>query len=278
MFNAQAFSSKARGLSRPTSISVSSTMVKVGSKQQTANSSVGPSTAEDYTIISDLLEAVERSPGSVEARWVLAEQYDAFGWVDAANDIVEEILTMQPDEPLAIGWLRAHGRSAGRFSTPTTSATPAPKSVDVIVGKWPLPGGLTELEHDYKFLVVDAQDLLSELQAFQEQCGPEMNIAGQIADVRAITEGRLISAIRARPPPAARTIALSIKQDPGPRRVDLVCNELEANARWFRNQGSGGDTSDQIRQLVLKRAEAFNDSLPRDLNQVVDDAWMHRKP
>ncbi|EME38994.1 hypothetical protein DOTSEDRAFT_181064 [Dothistroma septosporum NZE10] len=249
-------------------------MTKIGPRARKLAAAVGPSTAEDYTIINDLLETVERNPGSVDARWVLAEQYDAFGWVDAAGDIVEEILTLRPDDLVAKAWLEKHDRPlATAKSAAYTMTQPVEDNLDLTAPEL-LPGDLRELEDDYKSLLLDAQRLLLEVQAFQDMCGPEVNIVGQAADLKAVAEGRMTSAVRARPSPAVRTIALSIKEDAGPRRVDLACNDLEANARWVRSQAPGTN-ADRIRDAVRKRAEALKAALPGELCHAIDDAWMH---
>ncbi|WPV22958.1 hypothetical protein CLAFUW4_14679 [Fulvia fulva] len=251
-------------------------MLKEGVNHHTATVSAGPSSADDYNIINELLEAVERNPNSGEARCVLAEQYDAWGWKDAAGDFMEEILGLQPEDSTAREWLAANGRLQECASTASTASTAvqATESNDDIARKFLSPGGLRELGNGYKLLLSDAQGLLSELQAFQDMCGPETDIAGQIADVRAIAEGRLTSAVKARAPPAVRTVAQGIKQSPAPQRVDNVCNDLEANVRWIRNQASGKQ-SDQIRETVRKRAEAIKAALAPELHHFVDDAWMH---
>jgi hypothetical protein len=57
-----------------------------------------PVASPDMSLISELLETIERFPPGIEARKWLVEHYMSCGWVDAARDSVSELLSIDPKD------------------------------------------------------------------------------------------------------------------------------------------------------------------------------------
>lgn len=237
-------------------------------------SSNGPTSAEDWTIITDLLETIEQDPSAIEARRVLAQQYEVFGWNDAAAQQIRAILALSPGDKEASAWLIAYLHNGGDgddSNNPKADEQQEPKKVVVEAKK----GTLQELQTGYKDLMSNAKSLSLELQIFQELCGPNHDFAAQIADLKALGEGRLTSVVKVRPPPAARAVAAKIKTaSTQPAREEIAFNDLEANARYLRNRSTESD-ADELRASVLKRCTAIKSSLPKDMTHIADTAFMH---
>jgi hypothetical protein len=53
----------------------------------------------DMTLVSELLEDIQRHPPAVAAKTLLAQHYVSVGWFDAASDYVEEVKREAPDDP-----------------------------------------------------------------------------------------------------------------------------------------------------------------------------------
>ena len=57
-----------------------------------------PIASPDLSLISELLETIERFPPGIEAQMLLVEHYMSCGWVDAARDSVSELLSIDPKD------------------------------------------------------------------------------------------------------------------------------------------------------------------------------------
>ncbi|KAK4495012.1 hypothetical protein PRZ48_013339 [Zasmidium cellare] len=231
----------------------------------------GPTSAEDWAIITDLLETIERDPSSIEARRVLAQQYEAFGWTDQAAQEIRTILSLRPGDEEAAAWLIAHLHKGGDKAAPARGKA---KAKDPASYRPQKKGTLQDLQSGYKTLMDDAKALSLELQIFQDLCGPSHNLSGQISDLKAIAEGRLTSVVKVRPPPATRAVAIKIKAASTlASREEVAFNDLEDNARYLRSRNTPG--SDELRAALLKRSTAIKSSLPKDMAQIPDTAFMH---
>lgn len=254
------------------------TMVKISPSMYSAGNPIpsqptGPASPEEYAIIADLLDTVDQDPSSIEARRVLAQQYELFGWTDAAAEQIRTILSLHPGDEEATAWLLAHLHN-GYDSIPTNQQSPTPNPIGA-KSHHHKTCTLQDLQTSYKTLMANSKALSLELQIFQDLCGPKHNFAGEIADLKAIAEGRLTSVVKVRPPPAARAVAAKIKTvSTQAAKEEIAFNDLEANARWLRNRNTD-TTNDALRTALLKRATAIQSSLPKDLSQIEDTAFMH---
>ena len=234
----------------------------------------GPSSHAEYGIIADLLETIEQDPYALNARKLLADQYVAFNWNEAAADTMKEILEIQPDDTEATVWLRNHYRPS------RTKTVVKPKDTRVVraaamrdESPYAKPGDFLKLENGYRTLMHDAEALAQDLQIYQELC-PGIDISGHIADIKALADGRSAAVLKIKKPDTARAIAAKIKDtDLSSAQTEIAYVDLEANARYWRSQD--GYHGDKVRDAVLKRAQAIKVALPGPLAHICETAFMH---
>lgn len=233
--------------------------------------STGPKTPGEWEIITELLETIDRDASNIEARRILAQQYENFGWGDEAAQQIRAILSLRPGDEEAAAWLIAHLHSGGDTRPAIHTKTASTRRTSYRPQK---TGTLQDLQTGYKTLMDNAKTFSLELQIFQDLCGPSHNLAGQISDLKAIAEGRLTSVVKVRPPPATRAVAAKIKAASTlSSREEIAFNDLEANARYLRSRNT--TSNDQLRTALVKRTTAVIASLPKDMSQVPETAFMH---
>lgn len=203
---------------------------------------------------------------------MLAQQYEALQWDEAAAELYETILQLSPGDKSAIQWLESHSQwSKKPVALPQPSDKPRnrssrPKFI-------PRKGGLAELEAGYRTLLTEADVLVKDLLIFQDMCSTSLDLSGHISDLKAISEGRIASVVNVKPPPAVRATASKIRSSSS-QAVNLACADLEAYTRWIRSrEESSGD--DWIRDAVRKRADAIKAALTRETGYVIETAFMH---
>ena len=221
---------------------------------------------QQQALLDDLLESIQLDPSAIESRRLLAQQYEALGWDEAAADVTMTILSLQADEGPS-------NRSAPARPRPVYSGPPPSHTVK-------------QLGEECQNLRNEAKNLLQELLIFQE-LAPSINCADQIADLTALAEGRMFSVARGRrdsmsmghlkPPPSARMLASAIKA--GPRNaLDIAFADLKGLVEWIRATGTNAkskDETDTIRDALRKRVEAVKPFLSVDTAYAASDAFMH---
>jgi hypothetical protein len=165
----------------------------------------GPSSGQtlapwnDLSFVDELLETLELDNNNIEAKKLLIDQYRNLGWGDAAADLAEEILVLQPGDQDALAVLTACGRTPGSTSTApsaTVNAVPPPPpytanaAVDLSVG----PQDVRELKEQYLTLRKEADTMLQELEVFQRMTDVDMR--DQVAILTAIGQGLMHSVAR----------------------------------------------------------------------------------
>lgn len=238
----------------------------------------GPSWRQT-ALINDLLEAIEADPANAEAHKLLAEQYQALGWDDAAADVAEAILQLDPTDHGAAAMLTACGRKHARIRSPLPVRRKPPSSKTPSIS-------LEQLRDGYQSLRDEATNLLREMLVFQE-LAPDADCLQQIADLNALAEGRMFSVARGKvspakmtkysPPRSARALAASMKSDRS-KAVEIAILDFENVIRWARDgtgQPEQGRDTDALRDTLRKRVDTVKSALPNDMAYHASDAFMH---
>lgn len=227
-------------------------------------------------LIDDLLGAIEADPTSIDAHRLLAEQYRALGWEDAATDVAKTISQLDLKGQNASKTLAKSAPEATRV-VPVHKQTPQPDAHIM---------SLDELKEGYISLRTEASILLREMLVFQE-LAPKVDCSQQIAELKALTEGRMASVVRGKisntaestqnTQRSARSLAASMKAD-SDNAVDIAISDLENVFKRTR----GGDTqpirkeeTDKLRETLRKRVDAVKSALPSDMARPASDAFMH---
>lgn len=262
----------------------------------------GSSSQVDTSLITDLCEMIERDPSSVETRKMLASAYEAYGWTDAAADEYTNILAIEPGDPFATSWLLLHANGDKPETSPKTNdekvvqpskRAPTGERPGVFTSKlqdfWngmtktqkPSPqsqknekpnAALQDLGKGYQELMSDARNLLQNVTLCQSMF-PGLSLDGDMADLKAISKGRLRTVVKIQNPPSARALAAKIKASDH-SAVDTIFDDLDSTARWLRAQDDALD-NDKIREALRKRTQAIKAALPVATSSTADQAFMH---
>jgi hypothetical protein len=249
----------------------------------------------DLSLISELLETIESSPPSIEARKLLVEHYMSCGWLDAARDSVSELLKIDRND--ADAKLLQQTLSQEQKAAPAP-AKPARKEVP---RKYTIPDaeirdlneGQSQLSKGYKALFSKAKMLHWEMNVLRDlfqqrhKTDPSSNaqfdstFESHYGAVEALAEGRLGGPSQkvASKPGGARTVAREMEQNPT-RALDIAIQDLTDMADWLRSakrppQAAGEIDNDAIREALVKRTTAVTSALPPDLQPVALSAQMH---
>jgi hypothetical protein len=252
-----------------------------------------PVSAPDLSLISELLEIIQRSPPGIEARKLLVQHYMSCGWLDAARESVSELLSIDRndgDAQLLSKMLSQEEKAAPAPAKPPKKDTPRKYTISDAEIKV-INEGRSQLSKGYKALFSKAKVLHWEMNMLRDlfQQRPkidrstvefESSFASHNSALEALAEGRLGPSQRvAAKPGAARTVARQMEQNPT-RALDIAIQDLTDMADWLRStkrqpQAAGEIDNDTIREALVKRTQALISALPCDLQLVASTAQMH---
>ena len=262
-----------------------------------ASTSGQPISPPDLSLISELLETIERSPPSIEAWKLLVQHYMSCGWLDAARDSVSELLLIDcndGDAQMLRKMLFQEQRAVPGPANPSKKDTPRKYTIPATELK-NINEGRSQLSNGYKALFSKAKVLHWEMNMLRDlfQQRPkidrstvefESTFQRNHSAVEALAEGRLGPSQKvASKPGAARTVARQMEQNPT-RALDIAIQDLTDMADWLRSAkrpaqaaaASGGEIdNDSIREALVKRTQALTSALSRELQPVASTAQMH---
>ena len=220
----------------------------------------------DLTLISELLENIDRSPPAQEARILLMQHYAMCGWHDAARDQAHRILQYDSSAQEAQTCLDKRCRTSGRRGQRASMKTKAKARLGGMDTKVKGKGkdvasaqdqgasastwrpklvsinspavSLLELEYYYVDLMKNAETLLGEMRVLKD-----LNAVGceeQILDLEAIANGQVSGVLRIKPLESIKRVAEAIMADSkGKNRdgLDTAVKDLEDLARWLKRTG-----------------------------------------
>lgn len=157
--------------------------------------------ADDFSLINELYEEIETRPPAIYARKLLVEQYLGLGWMEAAADVVQDLIAVCPalatDDDVK-GWQIALGHqkaSVAAVSSPVAVVNSATLTAIPRVKPPILPNNLNaskqELVSGYKTLRARARELeteigllreLFELQNLTAPCAKDLPTLNALAD------------------------------------------------------------------------------------------------
>ena len=244
----------------------------------------------DSSLIEELLHTIELDPANLEAKKLLSGQWQILGWDEAAADLADEVLAVQPGDREA-QFIRDSVRSGGHQQDQTTR-TDAPPAYSFSISDGPAASDVRttrQLKDAYKTLRDEAKSLLQELLCFK-QVAPTADCTEQVNDLTALSEGRMFSVARRTvgqstagpskapvgPPPTVKVLALSMKVDPN-TAVDTAILDFTNVLEWERQRKPrrSGTNADAARDAVRKRADALKTMLPNKMSHIALDAFMH---
>ena len=244
----------------------------------------------DSSLIDELLNAIELDPANLEAKKLLAEQWQTLGWEEAAADLADEVLAVLPDDREAQFIRDSAGRS-GLQQDQTTEAD-APPAYSASISDGPAASDVRttrQLKDAYKSLRDEAKSLLQELLCFKK-VAPSADCTEQVNDLTALSEGRMFSVARRTvgqstagpskapvgPPPTVKVLASSMKVDPK-TAVDTAIVDFIHALEWERQRKTrrSGTTADAARDAVRKRADALKAMLPNKMAYMALEAFSH---
>lgn len=241
-------------------------------------------TWQQTSLVDDLLTTIENNPTSIDARKLLIEQYEALGWDDAAASEAKSIIELFPNAPETTELLSRYGEKAtSKPKSKQKSKQPhkVKKSTDSTKHS---ALDVQQLGVEYIILQDDAKSLLRELTVLSD-LAPELDLKDRVAELTALSEGRVFSAARGKAGSAsaagkdgglrsARAVAASIKADQK-KAMDVAILDLEAVLDRTSAAGQSSRDKDALREGLRKRADAVKSALPADLAHIASDALMH---
>lgn len=243
-------------------------------------------TWQQTSLVDDLLTTIENDPTSIDARKLLIEQYEALGWDDAAANEARCCIELFPNATETTQLLDRYG----------SKMTAKPKKKKTKLSKKPVRPtessqhstlDVQQLGVEYIVLQDDAKNLLRELSVLAD-LAPETDCADRLAELTALSEGRMFSAARGRcgkedSPSSgsksgalrsARAVAGSMRADPK-RALNVAISDLEAVMGRAAGVGNSPSDKDALRDTLRKRAEAVKSALSTNQAHVAFDALMH---
>lgn len=289
-------------------------MVKVGPRMAQANNRAGMAPVEpDMSLLSELYEEMERNPPGIEARKLLIEQFMTAGWMEAAQDAVQELLKLKPrdSEVKALAQtLRAVGKQPNPAVKPA-EPPPVPRRPFRAVPATALPKdremGKKQLLEGYESLLEQAKSLLRETTLLrdlsrqstesqtQASSSSILSVLGSffsggktkedsvsarfekhIPDLVAIADGRVSTVVRARQPGSVRSVARAMEAKPQ-EAVDIAFRDLEDMARWLSSPTNSTSPldNDGVREALVKRVRTLEAALSDKLKPHGAVALMH---
>jgi hypothetical protein len=253
------------------------------------STSAQPAAQPDLSLISELLETIERSPPGVEALKLLVEHYISCGWLDAARDTVSKLLSIDRNDGDAQLLHKLLLQEDKVVLAPAKPPKKKPRLKYAISDAEieDINEGRSQLSKSYKALFSKAKVLHWEMNILQDLFQQRQKTDGSTTKfeatfesnksaVEALAEGRLDTSQKAASKPgAARTIARQMEQDPT-RALDIAIQDLTDIAQWLGSaNGAGEIDNDSVREALAKRTKAVTSALPRELQPVASTAQMH---
>jgi hypothetical protein len=277
-----------------------------GPTAMAATTGISASGEPDMALIAELLEDISRNSPAIAARKLLVEHYMSVGWLEAAMDNAKElnalapkdqdvaqflrVLRKKPDPPapekrsvsISSGHIpdaRAWDPKTGRYrkAAPSKHARKVSEA-PTVEDNGDLDTTRLDVTKGYQALRLKANSILADLlnlQTLQKKAG--LSPSKNIAKVQAFAEGSGISkASESKPPGSARSVARTIRDNPD-EAISLAFTDLEDTMKWIREphgKPSGAD-DDTVRDVLVKRTEAVQPTLPDNLKIHCEIALMH---
>jgi hypothetical protein len=235
----------------------------------------------DSHVISDLYQALDLQPRSVEIHERLLEMWQELGvegneifipstylgqdvntgLTDMAFGIANTILEIEPTNKVAKVYLR--GRNERRMGT-----TPSGQS-QLSQEEW--IKAESSLQEGYISLKLKAKILRTELEEVYRRNGTLEQEEDKISKLRLINDGDISGAISSARPISVREAARDIIHAPE-KHMELLVQDLEAVVRWATLQVPPLDT-DALRGRLVKRRTLLEAALPDSMQQSLSAAF-----
>ena len=263
----------------------------VESEDTQDHSEDGSTPAADLTLISDLLESIERKPMDREAPILLMQHYALCGWHEAAKEEAHRVLGIDRTAKEAHIYLEAQSEfsirrsdearnrkgkakcskrdigSKGKRGIATNSqrqSAQAPTWRPSLVPITSIAASLQELEAGYVALLESAKLCLSDTKILKDLKTP--NLENQISDLEALAKGQINSVVRPEPLEGVKVVAEAIvadSEDGGQNGLNVAVKDLQDLARWCRRSGNSAEGSgkDKSRSLAKIDEDSIRDAL-----------------
>ena len=237
----------------------------------------------DLTLISELIENIERHPPAQEARILLMQHYAMCGWHDAAKDQAHRILQHDSSSKEAKTYLSKRSRPSGQRASKTSpgvkarakpdrankdnekdkgSDITAAQQQEIQASMWqpklvPIDSpmvSLLELEYHYVELMKDSKKLLSEMKILKDLKAP--GCEDEISDLEAMAKGQVTSVVRVKPLEGVNRVAEAIvanSKKADPDSLNIAVKDLDDLARWLKKT-----------EIVAKHPETVMSGSDRD--------------
>ena len=227
--------------------------------------------APDLTLISELLENIERNPLAQEPHVLLMQHYAMCGWHDAAKDEAHRVLEIDRTAKEAKEYLENHRKMSlrrsdeagnskgkaklskediksikkhGKFISPDQQSAQAPIWRPSLFPITSSAASLQELEEGYVALLENAELCLNETKLLKDLKAAECDI--QISDLEALAKGQVNSVVRHKPLKGIKVVAEAIvadSRDGGQHGLNTAVKDLEDLTRWCRKSGDSAESS-----------------------------------
>lgn len=263
----------------------------------------------NLTLVSELLEQIEISPPAKEAHKILMQHYAACGWFPAAEDIANQILSIDSTDTVALCYVKdskkraIHDDGTNRKQRRARIPDPSGKGKAKVgndaneqgtvwqqfVSPVAAPvSTLQDLEKGYVALLEDAGLLhdqmkllkgLDETQAFD--CGQLM------IDIALLAKGKMSSVLTTRPVEGVKAVTRAViagNRNGSQDGLGIAIKDLEGLTRKLACTGDpkgnvskakAASNGDVVREGLVSRVKALKGSLPKHLHSLADAALMH---
>jgi hypothetical protein len=230
-----------------------------------------PGSNLDILFINELHEEIEQNWPGIEARKLLVQYCTENELLDAAAGAALELQQLVPHDADVKQWCRDLGLHLAQPPPPSSNSAHKAASTPEHSG-----AAEAELAHGYVALRSRAQSLLRLSQNLRQQKEVTAHCDKHIPVLAALADGRISSAIRARPPGSVRAVARSMEANPN-RALDIAVIDLTDMARWLKSPKSGSFPldNDAAREALAKRMHALIAALPNKLQLHASSALMH---
>jgi len=242
----------------------------------------------DLSLISELLETIERSPPDIEARKLLAQHYMTCGWLEAARDTVSELLSIVPKDSDAQQLHKELSQKEDKAAPAQQKPTPRTPTTRTMptTGIKNLDKARSQLSKGYKALFSKAKVLHWEMNIprglFQQN--PQKSRSTATFERRNGAVGywlKIALPLRHHEPrhnpnqvPLQKVARQMQRNRSG--ALDIAIQDLTNVAHWLRSRQPAGDANDDaVREALVKRTQALISSLPLELQPVASTAQMH---
>ena len=237
---------------------------------------------QQTSLVDDLLTTIESDPSSVDARKLLIEQYESLGWEDAAVGEARSVIELFPNSSGATELLNHYGSKVTEMPKTNNKVPKIPSKTKAATDGLELDA--LQLRRDYISLQGDASSLLRELSVLAD-LAPGIDCADRLAELTAISEGRIFSAARGRcgkstsfgkegAVRSARAVAASMKAE-RKHALNIALADLEAVIERSPSKVKTTQDKDALRDTLRRRGDAVRSGLPNELAYIMSDALMH---